>query len=114
MRAYTDIIRGRTMMAACRRRIGQGLAALAIAWAAVSTAQAATFTDTFDTAFATGTTVNRVLGGQTFSFSLAGGDGGDMAWDDTTYAGNPGMSVLSGASSPAVETLTIARSGGAD
>lgn len=74
--------------------------------------RAATFTDDFSSGFTTGTVVSRTLGGQSFTFTFVGS--GDLAWDNMSFPGNPGMSLQSSDFDPAVESVVIKRADGAE
>ncbi len=81
--------------------------------AAAPLAQAATFNDDFAAPFPSpATTVDRSLGGQTFRFTFVGA--GDLAWDNDSYPGNPGLSANSAAADASIEQVTVARADAAD
>ncbi|QSX73809.1 fibronectin type III domain-containing protein [Lysobacter arenosi] len=95
------------------RRFAQSMVMLLCA--AAPLAQAAPFNDDFTSPFfdSPTTAVTRVLGGTSFRYTFTGS--GDLAWDDTTYLGNPMLSANSSAPPDAsIERVTIARSDGAD
>lgn len=92
------------------RRLLQLAPWLLLLWASSSGVRAATFTETFPSSFTQGASVVRTLGGESFTFAINGNQvDRDLAWD----AGE--MVVFSGANyDPDVETLTMARTDGAD
>mgnify|MGYP003583199126 CR=1 FL=1 len=93
----------------CRRAVATALMSV-VAMTAATSVHAAAFTEDFTSPFAQGTSVQRTLGGQSFTFTMTSAQpDGDLAWD----VGE--MVLFSGAvPDPGIETLKIARTDGQD
>ncbi len=101
-RSFKARVRG--VVNRCRRAVATALLSV-VAMTAATSAHAAAFTEDFTSPFARGTSVQRTLGGQSFTFTMTSAQpDGDLAWD----VGE--MVLFSGAvPDPGIETLRIAR-----